>query len=117
MHITLTDEASAALSKRLGAEPGTLRIVYDTEGCGCAVNGVPALWIVDSPLDGDVSVASGPVDVWIDPNQAIFFEDAVKLDYRPDAHCFRLYSDSQIYHAALNVSDRRAASAKRGYYL
>ncbi|WP_231571329.1 iron-sulfur cluster biosynthesis family protein [Gordoniibacillus kamchatkensis] len=108
--MTLTSSASEQLAKRLGGHPGTLRLVYDSEGCGCAVDGVAALWITGAPENGDVSVADGPpAGIWIDPRQLIFFEDNVKLDYREHARSFRLYSDNQIYSGSLSVIDRRPA--------
>jgi uncharacterized protein YqkB len=110
MRITLTNAAAEELAERMGSRPGALRLVYDTKGCGCAVNGVPALWIADAPAEGDVLIAEEPLAVWIEPLHRIFFEDAVKLDYRADSRSFRLYSDNQIYHAALSVVDRRSAA-------
>jgi uncharacterized protein YqkB len=110
MRITLTNAAAAELAGRMDGRPGALRLVYDTEGCGCAVDGVPVLWLTDAPAEGDVRIAEEPLAIWIDPLRRIFFEDAVKLDYRADSRSFRLYSDNQIYHASLSVVDRRSAA-------
>ncbi|MDT2273842.1 iron-sulfur cluster biosynthesis family protein [Paenibacillus larvae] len=47
MHLTITETAERILSPLL-QEPSTwLKLVYDIEGCGCAVDGVPALWLVN----------------------------------------------------------------------
>lgn len=47
MHLTITEAAERILSPLL-QEPSTwLKLVYDIEGCGCAVDGVPALWLVN----------------------------------------------------------------------
>ncbi|MFC0214742.1 iron-sulfur cluster biosynthesis family protein [Paenibacillus chartarius] len=108
MQIIVTEAAAQQLAERQGDRPGTVRLVYDTEGCGCAVNGVPALWIVEAPEAGDVAVTERQPVIWMHPQQAIFFEDEVKLDYRPQMRTFRLYSDSQTYHSLMKATDRRA---------
>jgi uncharacterized protein YqkB len=111
MHLTLSSEAAEMLRQRQGDRPGTLRLVYDTEGCGCAVDGVPMLWLTDAHEAGDMAIAGQPLQVWMDPRQTIFFEDEVRLDYRNDSRTFRLQSDSQIYNSMLQVIDRRTQPA------
>lgn len=112
MRITLTNAAIEQLQRTANGRNGAFRIVYDTDGCGCAVNGVPALWFVEAPGSDDVAIASnGPAGFWVDKMQTIFFEDELKLDYRPEGGGLRLYSDNQIYNASMRVLDRAAASA------
>jgi uncharacterized protein YqkB len=115
VQITLTQTAIERLKRTAGGRTGVFRIVYDTDGCGCAVNGVPALWYADAPESDDVSIEStGSEDLsfWVDRKQTIFFEDELKLDNRPESGGLRLYSDSQIYNASLQVFDRTASAAK-----
>lgn len=112
MRITLTKAAMEQLQRTTNGRKGAFRLVYDTDGCGCAVNGVPAIWYVDAPEVDDVAIGSdGPAGFWVDAKQAIFFEDALKLDYRPESGGLRLYSDNQIYNASIRVLDRTSASA------
>jgi uncharacterized protein YqkB len=111
MRLTLTDQAAEILRLRQADRPGAIRLVYDTEGCGCAVDGVPMLWMTDAPEAGDTSIAERPLQVWMDPRQTIFFEDEVRLDYRDATRSFRLQSDSQIYNSLLQVVDRRTQPA------
>jgi uncharacterized protein YqkB len=112
MHLTLSGEAAEMLRQRQGDRPGVLRLVYDTEGCGCAVDGVPMLWLTDAPAAGDMAIAGQPLQVWTDPRQTIFFEDEVRLDYRDASRTFRLQSDSQIYNSMLQLIDRRTLPAR-----
>ena len=106
--MTWSPDAEAALRARFGADVAGFRLVYDTEGCGCAVNGVPALWAVDGPMPGDVEADSGPLALWIDEQQSVFFDEALKLDFRPDRQSYTLASDNQTYTTRLVVEDRRA---------
>jgi uncharacterized protein YqkB len=114
MRIGWSEEAVRQIRERYGPDAVQLRLVYDTEGCGCAVNGVPALWVVDAKAPGDVAVDCEPLGMSIDPRHEVFFEDHMRIDYRPDARCFRLFSDNQIYASRLVPLDRRVTAAARG---
>jgi len=96
------------LLARFGADAAGFRLVYDTEGCGCAVNGVPALWAVDEAMPGDVAMDSGPLQLWHDPQQSVFFEDALRIAYSPQLQSFSLSSDNQTYTARLVLEDHRS---------
>lgn len=109
MRIEVTPSAAAKLAEHMpqGSE-SFIKIVYDTEGCGCAVSGVPQLWRMDEAEPTDAGVACElPVRFVIDPRQEVFFEERLKLDYSPANNGFILKSDSQIYHHALSITDKR----------
>jgi uncharacterized protein YqkB len=114
MKISWSEEAVRQIRERFGSDAAHLRLVYDTEGCGCAVNGVPALWVVDERAPGDIAVDCEPFGVSIDPKHEVFFEDVLRIDYRSDVRCFRLSSDNQIYTSRLIPADRRGAAAASG---
>jgi len=100
-------EATAELQAQFGADVPGFRLVYDIEGCGCAVNGVPALWAVDGAMPGDVATDSGPLKLWIDSQQRVFFDDALRIHFLPDRRSFSLTSDNQTYTTRLVIEDRR----------
>lgn len=107
LKMTWSPDAEAVLRTRFGADISGFRLVYDTEGCGCAVNGVPALWAVDGAMPGDVAAESGPLALWLDEQQSVFFDDALRIDYRSDRQSFSLASDNQTYTTRLVIEDRR----------
>lgn len=109
MNIRLTPQAELKLINKLGDRPGIIRLIYDTEGCGCAVNGVPGLRIVDEPTSEDISVETGSsVPIIINRRQAVFFEDTMRLDASPAAYSFSLDSSAQNYGSHIQISDDRA---------
>jgi uncharacterized protein YqkB len=112
MHITFTEAAVRQIEKQLDGRPAVLKLVYDTEGCGCAVNGVPALWLAAEKADGDRMAAGTPYEVAYDPMHEIFFEDKLKVDYQPAGKSFILKSDNQIYSASMSLLDKRESAAK-----
>ncbi|WP_248925544.1 iron-sulfur cluster biosynthesis family protein [Paenibacillus hamazuiensis] len=107
MHITFTPAAAEQLEPKLAEPSSRLKLVYDNEGCGCAVNGVPALWIVDNGNPEDRSAKGEPFDVLFQAKDEIYFEDAMLIDYNPERRSFILKSNQQIYTTHLRLSDRR----------
>lgn len=103
MRIDVTPEAAG----RLAAMPGVgrrLRLVYDTEGCGCAANGVPALQAVDEAVPGDAEAeTNGPLKIGYDPRHEVFFEERMVIDRAPDGDGLMLRGAGQIYTAHLRV--------------
>lgn len=100
MQITCTPAALEQIARRL--QPGQqLKLLYDTEGCGCAVNGVPALRPISEPEPGDQLAAGAPQPIWYDPRQAVFFEAQLRIDYKPERHAFTLAGPGQIYSSSM----------------
>lgn len=108
MKIEWSPDAVERLRERFGTHVAGFRLVYDIEGCGCAVDGVPALWAVDDAAPGDVAADSEPIALWHDPRQSAFFEEDMRIAYSPERKSFALVSDNQTYTTRLVLEDRRA---------
>lgn len=102
MHITFSPIAVEKLAPEL-TEGKLLRLLYDTEGCGCVMSGVPALQILPSPKDGDAVATGDPFAIWYQPNFEVFFEDHLTIDYSEKNASFVLKSNSQTYTNHLRV--------------
>ncbi|NHN30787.1 iron-sulfur cluster biosynthesis family protein [Paenibacillus agricola] len=107
MQITFTNEAIEQMHQQLPAGSGELKLVFDSEGCGCSVNGVPTLWIVDRPKDRDLRADGTPYELLYEPNHEIFFEDKMTVDYSPKSRNYVLKSNGQIYNANMQLIDKR----------
>jgi uncharacterized protein YqkB len=110
MRITFTDSAITAIRERFAVD-AKLKLVYDTEGCGCAVSGVPALRVIGRAEQDDEQAASNAFAVYFAKRQAVFFEEELAVDFLPDARAFRLKSKQQIYSGSMAVMDERSQSA------
>ncbi|GGF89573.1 iron-sulfur cluster biosynthesis family protein [Paenibacillus abyssi] len=97
MNITFTDAAIAELSPYLNQEDSQLKLLYDTEGCGCVMSGVPALQLIKQSGPDDKLGQGTPFSFWYEPRHEIFFEPQLKVDYSADRGSFILKSDNQIY--------------------
>ncbi|MBD0380454.1 iron-sulfur cluster biosynthesis family protein [Paenibacillus sedimenti] len=107
MKITFTDSAIQRLTPALVDGQALLKLVFDTEGCGCSVNGVPTLWLVDTGSEGDVSADAEPFQLVYKAKDEIFFEENMKIDYQDTTKSFILKSNSQIYNAGMSLIDKR----------
>lgn len=110
--IEVTPGAEEALRRKLdgpSGEAGYIKLIYDTDGCGCAVNGVPALWLVRERGSCDEELPNNAsLPMLIDRHQTVFYEERMKLD--SGAGSFVLSSPQQIYSTHVICSDRRTAS-------
>jgi len=105
MKIEFTRQAADRLRMQLPDGATGLRLVYDTEGCGCAVNGVPVLRALagEAPPPKEAKAESEPFDVWYEPQHEIYFEDKLRIDYSDERGAYVLMSDNQIYTTDLRL--------------
>ena len=102
MRIQFTASAVAKLQPELDAGK-LLKLLYDTEGCGCVVSGVPALQLLDEPGEHDVQGEGEPLTFLHEPRFDVFFEPQLKVDYDTARGQFVLKSDNQIYTNQLQL--------------
>ncbi|EFM12055.1 conserved hypothetical protein [Paenibacillus curdlanolyticus YK9] len=97
MHITFTPSAQAALKPYLADGSRQIKLLYDTEGCGCVVSGVPALQMIETGGPDEALGNGDPFSFWYEPRFEVFFEPKLRVDFDESRHAFSLKSDGQIY--------------------
>ncbi|PLT28254.1 iron-sulfur cluster biosynthesis family protein [Peribacillus deserti] len=105
MQIEWTTEAQNKLAEKMRGRSGFLKLKYDTEGCGCVVSGVTALWLESDLTTGEEVVITNAGPLYIEKSKTIFLDDRMKISYIEDSNCFRLASPSQIINPRLNFFD------------
>jgi len=110
MYITQTQEALDQLLHMNPSEQPTIKLVYDTEGCGCAVNGVVQLWRMNDMSSEDLIGFDQDVRIIYAARQEIFFEDHLTLGYNQTKRVFELKSKSQIYNLFIPLIDKTGGS-------
>jgi uncharacterized protein YqkB len=111
MYIHHTEAAQNRLASYPLSAGDRIRLVYDSEGCGCAVSGVASLWLV-SESEGDelrAETNAETLPITFLKRHEIFFEEQMQLDYSEERLAFRLSSKGQIYGSGILVTDRRGA--------
>lgn len=109
MIIQVTPLAEKKLKDRLGDQPGVIKLFYDTVGCGC--DGINVLLILDQAEPGDQKVDAGALPFIVSGQQAIFYEEHMRLDGEEHFSSFKLSSDSQLYSKNILVRDLRGQEA------
>ncbi|MDB5054765.1 MAG: iron-sulfur cluster biosynthesis protein [Bacilli bacterium] len=106
MEITVTELAQSEIEQQLQIHQlQHLKLVYDNEGCGCAVNGVPQLWMI-APVESSDSWPSAngsSLQIFYAQKDAVFFEERMTIDYQAAKRSFILKSNNQIYNANMSL--------------
>jgi uncharacterized protein YqkB len=105
MEIVFTDAALERLQNRMQDKKGFVKLKHDTEGCGCVVSGVAALWLVDKPEENDTRILTNGPDLYLDYNTEVFFDEKMTID-APAGNHFSLKCPSEILNPAMKYYDK-----------
>lgn len=103
MEILMTAEAIEKINEKTAGREGYLKLKYDTDGCGCAVNGVAALWYVPELADDEIAIGTNDRPVYLEKAKMVFFDEQMKIDFSPAANCFQLKSPQQILNGRMSL--------------
>lgn len=101
MELTVTDKALEKLSELRKAEHNYLLLAYDTDGCGCGVNGMPTIRFKSNKDDSFQTVKCEEMDTIVHYQQKAFFAKEMKLDY--NGATFRLSSPNEMLNPFIAV--------------
>ena len=107
MKITFTDSAIERLTPYMDQGDARLKLVFDTEGCGCSVNGVPTLWLVSEESQQDLTAETNSFKLIYNSKDEIFYEANMKIDFSERIKSYILKSNNQIYNAGMSLVDKR----------
>ena len=106
MEITVTASAQNEISAQLAKNDlYALKLVYDNEGCGCAVNGVSQLWMVPAVEESKawIEATGSEFHILFAQKDEIYFEERLIIDYKASGRSFILKSANQIYNNNLDL--------------
>ncbi|WP_102274669.1 iron-sulfur cluster biosynthesis family protein [Cytobacillus massiliigabonensis] len=107
MEIIVTEEAANKIrAKKSGRNSSYLKLKYDTEGCGCVVSGVAALWLVNELEDDDNEIHTNIGSIYIEKSKEVFFEETMTIDFSEKANCFQLKSPNQYLNPRMSLYDK-----------
>lgn len=105
MKVFMNELTQERLLTGLGSRPGSYKLYYDVEDCGC--NGVLVLRIVSNPEPTDLPVEAGPFQFWVDAKQESLFDAEMRLEAEAGYPSFRLVSDASIISSNVRIMDAR----------
>jgi len=103
MKIEITTAAAEKINVRTEGRKGYLKLKYDTDGCGCAVNGVVVLWLVPELEEDDIEIETNDQSVYIEKAKEVFFDEQMKIDFSTATNCFQLKSPQQILNGYMSL--------------
>ncbi|MGG3563457.1 iron-sulfur cluster biosynthesis family protein [Neobacillus rhizosphaerae] len=103
MQINITEAAIEKINDRTVGRKGFLKLKYDTDGCGCAVNGVITLWFVPVLDQDDLAIETNDRPVYVEKAKTVFLDDEMKIDFSQTANCFQLKSPQQILNGRMSL--------------
>ncbi|MED0664835.1 iron-sulfur cluster biosynthesis family protein [Pseudobacillus badius] len=101
MDIYITEEAAEKLGNKL-TDGKHVKLYYDTEGCGCGVNGIPLLWITSEVAPDDVKIETNAMPVYVEKPHMLFYADKLTIS-ASGANYYRLSSPGEILNGRMNV--------------
>lgn len=101
MEITFTQEAIEKLTGQIPSE-SQLKLKYDTDGCGCVVSGVAALWAVNEIDEDDQEVKTNFIPVLVEKTKIVFLDEKLTISFNEAANSFMLTSPSQILNPRMS---------------
>lgn len=104
--VTFTERALEKIQPKLeNNSTKWIKLKYDTEGCGCVVSGVSALWITSETDWDDVEVDSNIEKLVMEKSKLVFFDDDMTVDFVESANTFMLKCPSQILNPRMSLKE------------
>lgn len=107
MRIEFNERTEQKLAQRLGEQPGSIKLFYDVQDCGC--NGVLVLQIIGKPYATDLPVEANRFSFVVDAKQEAQFDPVMRLEADETFPTFKLTSDGGIFSSNIAVVDTRQA--------
>lgn len=106
MNLKITEAAANKLHEKISGKHGYLKLKYDIDGCGCAVNGVAALWLESERHEYERELSTSAIPVYIEKSKEVFFDEAMTLDYKEASGCFQLKSPNEYLNPRMSYFDK-----------
>ena len=105
MEIKWTDRAMKKIENSVQAHSDKqIKLKYDTDGCGCVVSGVTALWLVDEKDGDDVLIETNAYPVLVEKSKMVFLDEKMTIDFNETANSYMLTCPSQILNPRMSLT-------------
>ncbi|GIN67850.1 hypothetical protein J41TS2_32710 [Bacillus sonorensis] len=104
MQLHITEQAKQSIQQATEAYPDKkMQLRYDTEGCGCAVSGIPVIWLTDELAGECELLETNGAPVYIQSSQKVFFDEKMTIDYYEKAGTLMLKSPAQMFSPRMSI--------------
>ncbi|MFD2657317.1 iron-sulfur cluster biosynthesis family protein [Gracilibacillus thailandensis] len=101
MQLMITENALDKINSLVNSKSTILALTYDTEGCGCGVNGMPTISLIPRREANHIEVECDQFNVVVHHQEATFFSENMKLDY--NGATFRLTSPNEMLNPFIHI--------------
>ncbi|WNS74123.1 iron-sulfur cluster biosynthesis family protein [Bacillus sp. DTU_2020_1000418_1_SI_GHA_SEK_038] len=108
MDIAITEAAARKIKERIAGKNGYLKLKYDTDGCGCVVSGVTALWLVNELDSDDREIKTDIGSIYTEKSKEVFLDENLKIDFSEKANCFQLKTPNEYLNPRMSFFDKTA---------
>ncbi|WP_163537712.1 iron-sulfur cluster biosynthesis family protein [Gracilibacillus sp. YIM 98692] len=106
MKLQITKEAISKLKELQPHSHSILALKYDTDGCGCGVNGMPTIEFKMEQDKADKLVENDVFTVTVHYHQSVFFANKMRLDF--NGQTFRLSSNEGVLNPFISINQLTA---------
>lgn len=103
MKIVWEETAIERLQAMTEGKEGFVKLIYDSEDCGCGDDGVTTLWYISEPEGNEEEVDSNIGPVLVDKDKTVYMADEMKIVWVEDYNSFRLSSSSGIINPFMKM--------------
>lgn len=105
MYIQITEPAASFIKKRQEEhEARELLLRYDSDGCGCAVSGIPMIWLTSERTgEWEQLQHNQSFKLYIHTAQKVFFDEEMTIDFNEKANTLMLKSPQQILSPRMGI--------------
>lgn len=103
MNVTFTERAIEKLNTQIKNKDKKLKLKYETEGCGCVMSGVTALWLVDYGDEDDLILETNYQPLLVEKSKMVFLDEKMTVDFIESANCYMLKSPNEILNPRLRL--------------
>lgn len=105
MEIKWTDRAIKKISGNVQENSDKhIKLKYDTDGCGCVVSGVTALWLIDEKDSDDLEIDTNAFPVLVEKSKMVFLDERMTIDFNETANTYMLTCPSQILNPRMSLT-------------
>jgi uncharacterized protein YqkB len=104
LNITFTEVAKNRLETITdNIERYVLQLKYDTDGCGCVVNGVAMLVVSQNPVEDYLKVETNYHSIYLPKEAIVYWDEDMTIDYLEKYNCFQLKSKIQMINPRMSL--------------
>ena len=99
MKIEWEEKAIEKAHQIINGKEGIIKLIIDSEDCGCGDDGVTTLWYISEPEGNEIEVDTNIGKMLVDRDKIVYLSDKMRIMWVDEYNCFRLTSTNGIITA------------------